>query len=221
GLPERDICSGDNADLNISVSPLMAGTELDWEVVEAVNVTPGFATQGSGIAPIAINDILINETGQMGFVRYRATTRLNDCIGSNTEFIVNVYLAPQPKLQDGAICVDASGVAFQSYVLDSGINGTMYDFDWYLNGNLIAGATGNTYTATEPGTYSLIVINTLTTCISEEVFATVSEVQPATAITHTVTDAFSDNATITVEVTGGTGVLMYQLDDEGFQESNV
>ena len=221
GLPERDICSGDNADLNISVSPLMAGTELDWEVVEAVNVTPGFATQGSGIAPIAINDILINETGQMGFVRYRVTTRLNDCIGSTTEFIVNVYPAPQPKLQDGAICVDASGVAFQSYVLDSGINGTMYDFDWYLNGNLIAGATGNTYTATEPGTYSLIVINTLTTCISEEVFATVSEVQPATAITHTVTDAFSDNATITVEVTGGTGVLMYQLDDEGFQESNV
>ncbi len=221
GLPVSEICSGENANLNISVTPLMAGTELDWEVVEAVNITAGYATQGSGVSPILIDDILINETDQQGFIRYRVTSRLNGCIGNTTDFIVRVNPLPLPSLQDGAICVDASGVTFQTYVLNSGISGVIYDFDWYYNGTLIAGATGNSYTATQPGTYSLIVTNTVTGCISEEVFADVIEVQPATAVSATVTDAFSDNATITVSVTGGSGTLLYQLDDEGFQESNV
>ena len=221
GLPISEICSGENANLNISVTPLMAGTELDWEVVEAVNITAGYATQGSGVSPILIDDILINETDQQGFIRYRVTSRLNGCIGNTTDFIVRVNPLPLPTLQDGAICVDASGVTFQTYVLNSGISGVIYDFDWYYNGTLIAGATGNSYTATQPGTYSLIVTNTVTGCISEEVFANVIEVQPATAVSATVTDAFSDNATITVSVTGGSGTLLYQLDDEGFQESNV
>jgi gliding motility-associated-like protein len=221
GLPISEICSGENANLNISVTPLMTGTELDWEVVEAVNITAGYATQGSGVSPILIDDILINETDQQGFIRYRVTSRLNGCIGNTTDFIVRVNPLPRPTLQDGAICVDGSGVTFQTYVLQSGISGAMYDFDWYYNDTLIAGATGNTYTATQPGTYSLIVTNTITGCISEEVFANVIEVQPATAVSATVTDAFSDNATITVSVTGGTGTLLYQLDDEGFQESNV
>jgi gliding motility-associated-like protein len=221
GLPISEICSGENANLNISVTPLMTGTELDWEVVEAVNITEGYATQGSGVSPILINDVLINETNQQGFIRYRVTSRLNGCIGNTTDFIVRVNPLPLPMLQDGAICVDGSGVTFQTYVLQSGISGAMYDFDWYYNDTLIAGATGNTYTATQPGTYSLIVTNTITGCISEEVFANVIEVQPATAASASVTDAFSDNATITVSVTGGTGTLLYQLDDEGFQESNV
>jgi gliding motility-associated-like protein len=221
GLPISEICSGENANLSISVTPLMVGTDLDWVVVEAVNVTEGYATQGSGVSPILINDILINDTNQQGFIRYRVTSRLNGCTGNTTDFIVRVNPLPKPTLQDGAICVDGSGVTFQTYVLNSGLSGTMYDFDWYFNGTLIAGATGNTYTATQPGTYSLIVTNTLTGCISEEVFANVVEVQPATAITYTVTNAFSNNATITVTVTGGTGTLLYQLDDQGFQESNV
>jgi gliding motility-associated-like protein len=221
GLPISEICSGENANLNISVTPLMTGTELDWEVVEAVNITAGYATQGSGVSPILINDILINDTDQQGFIRYRVTSRLNGCIGNTTDFIVRVNPLPRPTLQDGAICVDGSGVTFQTYVLQSGISGAMYDFDWYYNDTLIAGATGNTYTTTQPGTYSLIVTNTITGCISEEVFANVIEVQPATAASASVTDAFSDNATITVSVTGGTGTLLYQLDDEGFQESNV
>jgi gliding motility-associated-like protein len=221
GLPISEICSGENANLNISVTPLMTGTELDWVVVEALNITAGYATQGSGVSPILIDDILINETNQQGFIRYRVTSRLNGCIGNTTDFIVRVNPLPRPTLQDGAICVDGSGVTFQTYVLQSGISGAMYDFDWYYNGTLIAGATGNSYTATQPGTYSLIVTNTITGCISDEVFANVIEVQPATAVSATVTDAFSDNATITVSVTGGTGTLLYQLDDEGFQESNV
>jgi gliding motility-associated-like protein len=221
GLPISEICSGENANLNISVTPLMTGTELDWEVVEAVNITAGYATQGSGVSPILINDILINDTDQQGFIRYRVTSRLNGCIGNTTDFIVRVNPLPRPTLQDGAICVDGSGVTFQTYVLQSGISGAMYDFDWYYNDTLIAGATGNTYTTTQPGTYSLIVTNTITGCISEEVFANVIEVQPATAASASVTDAFSDNATITVSVTGGTGTLLYQLDGEGFQESNV
>lgn len=97
--------------------------------------------------------------------------------------------------------------------LNTGLSATGYSFDWYFNGGLIAGANAPTYTADEVGLYSVIVTNTTTTCESEEVFATVDFVNPATSFSTVVTEAFTNNATITVSVPDGTGTLLYQLDE--------
>jgi hypothetical protein len=172
GMPTTQICSGDNANLMISTNPLITGTILDWEVIEAVNITPIYVTQGSGLANLLISEILITETNSNGFIRYRVTSRLNNCIGSSTDFTIFVSPTPQPMLIDGIIYADSNGDIVQPYLLIAdGISSSDYEFKWYYNGTLIVGATENTYTATQAGTYSVIVTNIITGCSSEEVFA--------------------------------------------------
>mgnify|MGYP006156890383 FL=1 len=53
------------------------------------------------------------------------------------------------------------------------------------------------------------------------VTANVTSVTPASGINVTQTGYFSGNATLVVDVTGGTGTLMYSLDEGSLQESNV
>ena len=73
----------------------------------------------------------------------------------------------------------------------------------------------------EIGNYQVVVINTVTNCVGTS-SADVNEIFPATAFTAVVTDAFTDNATITVTVNpAGTGNLIYSLDGGAWQSSNV
>jgi gliding motility-associated-like protein len=123
--------------------------------------------------------------------------------------------------------VDAVGVPFQSYVLDSGLNDVDYDFVWtFEDGTIpvatIPGATSATYTATEVGTYTVVATNNTTNCVSNIIAsAVVTATNPATSFTVTQSEYFSDNATLVVTVTGGNGTLLYQLDQGILQESNV
>ena len=220
--PDKTICSGDPTDLMIDVSPLIAGTEIEWEVLTVVNVSG--ANPGSGIAPQPINDVLTSTTG--GYVIYRVRTSLGECEGTYTDYRVNVNPAPLPILADGNICITADGEVYQTYTLNTGLNNTDYDFEWFdSNGNIIPGETNATLVVDAPGTYSVIATNWLTGCSSDPTLstatATVTETMPATTMTVVQSEYFSDNATITVNVTGGTGTLMYSLDEGPLQSSNV
>ncbi|WP_396193502.1 T9SS type B sorting domain-containing protein, partial [Flavobacterium sp.] len=220
--PDKTICSGDPTNLVIDVSPLIAGTEIEWEVLTVVNVSG--ANPGSGIAPQPINDILTSTTG--GYVIYRVRTSLGDCEGTFTDYRVNVNPAPLPIFADGNICITATGQVYQTYTLNTGLNNADYDFEWFdSSGNIIPGETNATLVVDEAGTYSVIATNWLTGCSSDPTLstatATVTETMPATTMTVVQSEYFSDNATITVNVTGGTGTLMYSLDEGSFQSSNV
>ena len=220
--PDKTICSGDPTDLMIDVSPLIAGTEIEWEVLTVVNVSG--ANPGSGIAPQPINDVLTSTTG--GYVIYRVRTSLGECEGTYTDYRVNVNPAPLPILADGNICITADGEVYQTYTLNTGLNNADYDFEWFdSNGNIIPGETNATLVVDAPGTYSVIATNWLTGCSSDPTLstatATVTETMPATTMTVVQSEYFSDNATITVNVTGGTGTLMYSLDEGPLQSSNV
>jgi gliding motility-associated-like protein len=220
--PDKTICSGDPTNLVIDVSPLIAGTEIEWEVLTVVNVSG--ANPGSGIAPQPINDILTSTTG--GYVIYRVRTSLGDCEGTFTDYRVNVNPAPLPILADGNICITADGEVYQTYTLNTGLNNADYDFEWFdSNGNIIPGETNATLVVDAPGTYSVIATNWLTGCSSDPTLstatATVTETMPATTMIVVQSEYFSDNATITVNVTGGTGTLMYSLDEGPLQSSNV
>lgn len=220
--PDKTICSGDPTDLIIDVSPLIAGTEIEWEVLTVVNVSG--ANPGSGIAPQLINDILTSTTG--GYVIYRVRTSLGECEGTFTDYRVNVNPAPLPILTDGNICITADGEVFQTYTLNTGLNNTDYDFEWFdSNGNIILGETNATLVVDAPGMYSVIATNWLTGCSSDPTLstaiATVTETMPATTMAIVQSEYFSNNATITVNVIGGTGTLMYALDEGSLQSSNV
>jgi gliding motility-associated-like protein len=53
------------------------------------------------------------------------------------------------------------------------------------------------------------------------VSATVNVTIPATSITTTVSAYFSENSVVVVNVQDGNGTFLYQIDNEGFQTSNM
>ncbi|SEQ23587.1 hypothetical protein SAMN05444005_1231, partial [Flavobacterium urocaniciphilum] len=226
GLLQDEVCSEETTNLTISAFPNIAGTMLEWVVLESQNVTG--ATPGTGLAPIQIQDVLVNTSDVQGYVKYRVTTKLGDCEGGFTDYIIFVDPLPKPVLLDGHICVNqATGTTYQSYILNTQLNNPNYTYDWFVFNTAtstfdpIAGATGSTYEVTTAGEYQVIVTNTLTGCIGES-SATVIEVFPATGFTTTVTDAFTNNATITITVNPvGTGNLVYSIDGGAWQTSNV
>ena len=225
-LPPNEICSEKSTNLTISSFPSITGTTLVWTVIDSQNVT-GF-TNGTGTAPFTINDVLINTSDVQGFVKYSVTSRLGNCDGGTTEFIVRVNPLPKPELIDGHICVNqTTGVTYQGYVLDAQLSDPNFTYDWYLLNtttnvyDALPSTNGPTYEATQPGTYQVVVTNTVTNCEQSDTASVVS-VYPATGLTAEVTDAFTEDATITVSVNPlGTGNLIYSLDGGAWQESNI
>lgn len=227
GLPHPAICSGESTNINVSENLLIVGTQLKWNVI-ASNYVTGFTQTGIGTAPISINDILFNSTNVQGFVTYRITSVLGECEGTYTDITVLVNPLPKPVLTGGHICVNATtGITYQGYVLDTQLSDPNFTYDWFMFNTTtntyepIAGANASTYVAMFEGNYQVIVTNSVTNC-SSDASADVIKVFPATAFTATVSDAFTDNSTITVTVNPiGTVSLIYALDDGAWQDSNV
>ena len=211
-----EICSGEPT--NIDFSSPFGTTVYNWEV-DANGVTGASAGTLTGPS-ISIVQTLETEGNVRGYVDYFVTPVLNNCPG--TTVVVRVYVNPLPvvSLTDGTICVDVDGTPFQSYVLNSGLDNVNYTFTWFLNDVQIRNAVEATYAATETGTYSVIAVNNTTNCISNTASAIVTETVPATDLSITQTNYFSDNATVIVTAVVDNGVLLYQLDDADFQESN-
>ena len=219
-----ELCSADgninaNSTTNIGFSSFYPNTTFTW-VSTSYGVSG--ATSGSVTgSSVLIADILYTTANAVGYVDYVITPDLNGCSGASVTVRVYVNPLPEPVLADGTICVDTSGVTFQTYLLDTGLDAATYDFVWYVDGVAQANSDAPTFTANVVGTYSVIVTNSTTNCVSAEEFAVVTATTPADSFTTLVTDAFSNNATITVNVVGGTGTLLYQIDEGAFQSSNV
>ena len=213
----HDLCSGESTFINVlTFNPL---TTFNW-VVEPFGVSGASAGTATG-SSILIEQALSTTGTTRGYVDYIITPVLSACAG--TPITVRVYVNPLPfvSLTDGTICVDAAGIPFQTYLLDSGLDNANYDFVWTFEGDTIPNATQATYSASEVGTYTVVATNSTTNCVSNVASAVVTATNPATSLTVTQTDYFSDNATLTIDVTGGNGTLLYQLDAGMLQESNV
>jgi gliding motility-associated-like protein len=222
--PEKDICSGEVASLVISIAnPFITGTEVVWEVLDSSNITG--ASGGTAIAPFTINDELATTSNSQGYVIYRVTSKLGNCEGGFTDYRINVNPLPNPVLLDGSVCMlVGSTIASQGFEFNAGNFGPNHEFLWYElsdTTNPIAITSVPTYTVFEAGTYFVIVTNLITGCINGSNDAVITETNPALAFSTTVSDAFADNTRIIVNVSGGTGVLLYQLDNGPFQESNI
>ena len=213
GSAAATICSGESP--NIALFPSIAATTFAW-TVNAINVIG--AQPGTGVV---INDIL-TASPNLGTAIYSVTPTANGCSGTPLLVTITVNPAPAPQINDGVICLDqATNVSYQNYILDTQLSNATYDFVWYFNGVVINGATNNTYEATQAGTYSVKVTNTATGCQSVLTNAVVIASFPGTSMTTTESLAFSDNATITVEVSPLNTIYQYTLDNGPMQTSNV
>ncbi|MCL9770807.1 T9SS type B sorting domain-containing protein, partial [Flavobacterium sp. HXWNR69] len=213
-----DLCSGINS-TNIFLETFNPNTIFEWTVSE-VGVDGASDGSNAGLSTV-IQQVLTTTGDTRGYVDYYITPRLDDCRGQTIVVRVYVNPIPQPTLIDGVICVDASGNPFQTFVLDSGLSSTTHDFVWYFNNNPIPNSNNATYTADEVGTYGVMATVRSTNCSSQIVTATITSSTPSDGITVEQSNYFSGNATLVVTVTGGTGVLEYQLDNGALQSSNV
>lgn len=207
-------CSGSTS--SIVLSSNSAGINFSWTVVQ--NGTTG-AIAGIGNS---INQQLQTTTDSTGTAIYNVTPILNNCSGTPISIPITVNTLPIPSIVDGAICLDQTTLtAIQPYSIDTQLNAASNSFIWYRNGILLPTVNSSVYQANVLGVYGVIVTDTTTGCSSGLVEVTVIETLPGQSISVLQTEAFSENATILVNVTGGQGPFLYQLDYGSFQSSNV
>ena len=221
-LPIQNVCSGTALNLQISDSPLVAGTTLVWEVHQMVNATG--ATSGSGIAPITITDLLTATNNQAGYVVYKVKSVLSTCETDYVYYRVNVNTIPEPILQEGYMCLDADGNIIQSHYLNAGSFTGTYQFFWHkvtATDDIIGISSGPIYQVYTPGMYYVVARNVTTGCYGTSNTVEVISITSPSAFDYSVTDAFSENATINVTITGGTGDYFYQLDNGPLQTSPI
>ena len=114
------------------------------------------------------------------------------------------------------LCFEQNGDLAFPTIIDTGLNPTMYNFRWLLNGLEISGASQGTYSPIEGGSYEVVVQNNLTGCSSTEVTEVIPLYQPEFEA-EVITAAFSENPTIQVS-TMSSGDFEYQLDDNPWQD---
>jgi len=120
----------------------------------------------------------------------------------------DIYLPPT-----GQICYNQTNSTATPYTISTNLSANGYAFQWYKDGVIIVGATGNSFSATTEGTYVVSVENIVTGCTA----------MASTLLTYSSAvsaNASIDDQTITINTTGP-GNYQYQIDNEPAQLSNI
>ena len=138
-----------------------------------------------------------------------------------TPLTLQVNLLPIFDLDDTyTLCVDTNGTeVINPPVLDTGLSTADYTFEWSLDATVLPGETGSSLTATQPGTYSVLVTNNVTGCQNTD-SAVVETSSPPTLVAEVTTQAFSEIHVIVAEATGD-GTYEYSLDGGPWQSSGT
>ncbi|MFD0964968.1 T9SS type B sorting domain-containing protein [Pseudofulvibacter geojedonensis] len=189
-----------------------------------------YFSQANGTSPIT-NNTIINSSNEIEThtIYVYATAFGNTNCSDEESFTVTIHPLQDLEVQGGIICVDpVTGIAApgDELILSSNLSPAEYTVNWYLNGNLVH--TGANYSANEAGTYTVEPIritpdsppdcgyNTTTVDVDH---SSVAIVNPETDVI--ISDYFEDNSMVTINISGGFGEYIYQLDNEQPQISNV
>ena len=139
-------------------------------------------------------------------------------------FIVNKLPEPTNPLKD-VICVsNITGAILNSVNIDSGLSTNDYTFVWTKEASNVTISTSSGLTnIVTAGKYSVVATNKLTNCVSKPVTTEVVLAQIAIA-SYALNENFTDNQFVTVTATGvlgASGFYEYQLDQNGYQDSNI
>ncbi|MEZ0007977.1 gliding motility-associated-like protein, partial [Flavobacterium sp. 28YEA47A] len=140
---------------------------------------------------------------------------------------LTVNKLPEVTLTGGFFCVDPVTLdPLNTFTLtantDNGANPALYTYVWTKDGGVLPD-TGATLVVDEQGSYTVTATNIATGCVSEPSEPAIVTATSAAIITDiTVTNAFTDNATITVVVDPTSlGDYEFRLDEGPWQDSNV
>ncbi|WP_395053275.1 choice-of-anchor L domain-containing protein [Flavobacterium sp.] len=212
----RTVCDEDGLNDGITAFNLaqLNATILGNQTGSEFSITY-FATSQEANANI---NTILNTTSTTAFVRVSNSLAPNCYDVKQITIIVNKLPKPTPK--DGIVCIDSkTNTLLNPYVFMSGLSSSTHTFQWF-NATGIQVGTGANYQTNVAGTFSVIATNTITGCVSAEVFATANASEPA-IIAYTVNEDFANNQVVTIEATGTGGDYEYQLDDGQFQDSPI
>ncbi len=99
------------------------------------------------------------------------------------------------KITDGqgTILSDKVKMCHNSQVLAANVQAPNASFKWYFNNVLISGATTNTYTATQPGTYKVEVMIAGSTCVNSASVLVENGTVPSVSLTDTTGNVLPDS----------------------------
>ena len=223
-----EVCDNDGTNDGITTFDL---TTLDSVVLNGQNpadflvtyhLTAGGALNGTNsIANPESHQNTLSPNQQTLHIRVKNINFVTSCVATTTVLLrVEKLLEPVVTSIDGSntICVNyETGDVERTLSLRSSIQGSNYTYTWFLNGSIIPNATASTYVVNtaSPGMYSVLVENSVSTlgCISDrsDDFEVIQS-GPAVVIDYQASGAFSENATITVQVEGY-GDYWFQLND--------
>ncbi|MEY8849330.1 T9SS type B sorting domain-containing protein, partial [Psychroserpens sp. XS_ASV72] len=171
---------------------------------------------------------------QVIYVRVDNDTMVDDGTGNMVDSSIcysvaplTLFVDPLPVfgLEDSyVLCVDTNGTEVLGVpVLDTGLSGPAYGFQWLLEGVPLAGATSGSYTPLEGGLYTVVVTDSQTGCQSQDSAQVIESSPPIDIYVDVLTDAFSDLHVIEVTVLNPLDIGDYEfsLDGGAWQASNV
>ena len=176
------------------------------------------ASGGTGTAYNA-GDVI---SGSQTMYVYAAAADNSNCFDEKP-FQITIHPLLDLALADGTICVDpVTQAVITPYTINTGLSPSLFTVEWSLNNQVVH--TGPDYTATQTGTYTVSTIKLTPESGNDCNYSpeTVIVDQSSVAIaTLSISEPFADSSTITVNVTGGYGNYVFQLDDGGEQTSNI
>jgi len=144
------------------------------------------------------------------------------------EVILKVDQLPVITLDDSyRLCVDQNGLPIASEegassppVIDTGLDATLYSFEWSIDGVVQVGETGASIIATTGGVYQVSITQLASGC-QTAVTTTVTVSQAPVEWSFNLTNgAFAENHTVEI-LAQGLGEYVYSIDGGVFQDSNV
>lgn len=212
-----------NFSVTISKTPVLVPTP-DIAICESYTLPPlalgNYYSQPNGAGTQYAAGQKITSSQKM-YIYSKAAT--NSSCFAQDDFDITIYPLKKISVPNGIICVDfQTGTLQHSAELNSGINSNDYTVEWYFKDTKVG--TGPTYTATQEGIYTVVPVKNIpdvgNDCGYSPATVTVGKSSQAVA-TVTVSDDFTDNIDITVNLMNGFGTYEYQLDDGDFQTSNI
>jgi len=188
----------------------------------SLDASLGYYWSPYGQDEISSDDYLFSEPGNYTIYVYAASEENQSC-DDQEQFQITIYPLLDFEVEGGTLCLDPeTGEVQEPLLLESGIDPSEFQIDWFLNGNLVY--TGENFLVDTPGEYTIE-----TTKLTPENGAncnynpTSVEVNASSVpiVEANVSEDFSDIASITVIVIEGYGEYMFQLDNAPFQWDNV
>jgi gliding motility-associated-like protein len=145
-----------------------------------------------------------------------------------TEVILKVEELPEVSLEEFyRLCVDVNGNpipeeegALSPPVIDTGLDPSIYTFEWFIDGVIQLGQTNPSIVALRGGSYSVIVTEIDSECTAEASTTVTESSPPLVFDAQVVSPAFAGDHSIQATAEG-LGEYIFQLDDGPFQSDGL